>query len=118
MVYCRIYCHRDALEPVQQLCFQQQQPVLATSVSRQLSTELRSTQLSTDIHKALGETAVSMCMGSPVVAVRRKKPNFLNQSQQSQSDSGEDVMVWPIYILWGNGEVYVVHSSTDKVLVR
>ncbi|XP_023244766.1 nuclear pore complex protein Nup88-like [Centruroides sculpturatus] len=58
----------------------------------------------TSFSSCLGETAVSFDFGPPITTAERN----------SEIKDHELDIIWPIFILKGNGDVYVVHSNLKK----
>ena len=53
---------------------------------------------------ALGDTAVAFDFSPPTPLSRRYK-------QEGQTGEEGQECVWPIYVLWGNGEVFLLNTS-------
>lgn len=58
----------------------------------------------TSFSSCLGETAVSFDFGPPILA-----PVTKSDSEEQKQD-----IIWPIFILKGNGDIYIVHSNLRK----
>ena len=110
--------------PISSLCFTLSNPVSLSSLSAYriydisrpqdpvqsypLSDPGTSYSLSasrTNFNVALGESAVSFDIGQKMCLEAKCRPGI-----EKKLGSGT---VWPVYILWGNGDIHLLHTSLD-----
>jgi len=67
---------------------------------------------------ALGDTVVSFDFGQPITTDQRgavRRSCLDNSAKEAGVDAG-DRMLWPIYLLLGNGVVYRLLTSLNRVV--